>query len=493
MKQNLATKQVSNIDQPWKVEQNELEPIPLSERHGKPSELLGMWFGGNINYQVITTGILLGTLGLGFRHLFTAILVGNILGCTVLGLASIMGPKTGNAGIITSRACFGMKGAFLPSAISLFSVLGWFCISSMIAIMALERLLVIAGMADSVALKVVCAIVVVGLEVLIAFYGHATIIKYQTLMCVILGILFIGMLLFVLPAANFSYTGTIEGSGDKFVMWLIACGIAFSYPLSWTNFASDYSRYLPKDTSWKRIAFSAGMGQGLALILCETLGVLFVTAIGGSPDDPIEGLASVLPTWYLVPFLLSIAIGCIATDVLNCYTAGLGIKALRIPVKRVYATLSIGIFAVVFRIFAIYFVHFFDMYHTWLTFIILWSCPWVIIVIIDYFMRHGNYNEQDLVTWGRGKYWGKNGYMWKGIISFVLGILVAILFTNSNIFVNPFMNTFFGGLDLSYFMGVIFTGVFYYLISRKDPMYTDSPVNKERIAFRYRSIGENQS
>jgi NCS1 family nucleobase:cation symporter-1 len=469
-------KQVSSIDQPWKVERNELEPIPLSERHGKPSELLSMWFGGNINYQVITTGILLGAIGLGFWNLFTAILVGNILGCTVLGLASIMGPKTGNAGIMTSRACFGMKGAFLPSAISLFSVLGWFCISSMIGIMALERLLVIAGMADSLSLKFICAIVVVGLEVLIALYGHASIIKYESLMCVILGILFIGMLLFVLPVTNFSYAGTIEGGKDKFVMWLIACGISFSYPLSWTNFASDYSRYLPKNTSWKSIAFFAGMGQGLALILCETLGVLFVIAIGGNPDDPIAGLASVLPTWYLVPFLLSITIGCIATDVLNCYTAGLGIKAMRIPVKRVYATLAIGAFAVVFRIYSIYAVYFFDMYQTWLTFIIVWSCPWVSIVIVDYFMRRGNYNEQDLVTWGKGEYWGNNGFMWKGIISFVLGVMVALLFTNNDVFVNPFMNMFFGGLDLSYFMGVIFTGVFYYFISRKDPMYMRAPV-----------------
>ncbi len=460
----------SSIDQPWKVEQNELEPIPLAERHGGPWELLGMWFGGNVNYQVLTTGILLATLGLGFWDLFSAIVIGNILGCAILGLSSIMGPRTGNAGIITSRAPFGMKGSLLPAAISLFSVIGWFCISSMIGILALEKLLVTAGVADSVLLKVICAVVVVFLEVVVALFGHASIIKYETLMSWVLGILFIGMLIFVIPMTDFSSASAVSG-GERVVLWLVACGIAFSYPLSWTNFASDYSRYLPYETNWKTIALSAGLGQFLALVLCELLGVVFTIAVGGSVADPISDLPKVLPMWYLVPFLISVTIGCMATDVLNCYTAGLGLIALRIPVKRLAAVIIIGVFAVVFRVYAIYFVDFFSMYQTWLTFIIMWTCPWVSIVIVDYFIRKGNYNMDDLVTWGKGEYWYKNGIMWNGILAFIIGLAVSVLFTNTPTFVNPVMNDYLGGVDLSYFAGVIVTGVLYYLLSREYPVY----------------------
>jgi NCS1 family nucleobase:cation symporter-1 len=43
-------------------------------------------------------------------------------------------------------------------------------------------------------------------------------------------------------------------------------GIVFSYPIGWANFASDYSRYFPAETSAKKIVLAAGGGQFVALV-----------------------------------------------------------------------------------------------------------------------------------------------------------------------------------------------------------------------------------
>ena len=76
---------------------------PAADRHGTPVELFRFWIGANINYVTVVAGSLIYAAGLSIHQCLTAILVGNVLGCTVVGLCSIMGPRTGSAGIITSR------------------------------------------------------------------------------------------------------------------------------------------------------------------------------------------------------------------------------------------------------------------------------------------------------------------------------------------------------------------------------------------------------
>src|SRR5271163_3745553 len=212
-------------DQPWSIERHAIEPIPASDRHGSPVELFRLWIGANVNYLVLITGALAIVQGLSLWGSITAILVGNALGCAVVGLASIMGPKTGTAGIITSRTSFGQLGAVLPIIISTLAAIGWFSINSVIATESLAKLMTMVGLPHSSWVPAVAMLLVLAAEILIAIYGHATI-----------------------TAAAPHEAG--------FAAWLLVTGLIFSYPLSWTNFASDYSRYLPQATSWRRIAWA---------------------------------------------------------------------------------------------------------------------------------------------------------------------------------------------------------------------------------------------
>jgi NCS1 family nucleobase:cation symporter-1 len=310
-------------------------------------------------------------------------------------------------------------------------------------------------------------LVLVG-EILLAIYGHATIIAAEKYISIILGVLFLGLLLFILPQVDWSFPNmVVEGDGvTKIGMWILAMGIIFSYPISWANFASDYSRYFKKDTNWKEVAFYAGSGQFIALTLCEIVGVLFAAALGGTLTDPVQQLPGLLPTWYLVPFLLAVIIGCVATNVPNGYTAGLGLLALRIPISRVKSILVIGAFTLVFRIATLIFGQFFTVYQQWLSYIIIWTCPWIAVVIVDFFMRKGNYLEKDLMLWGEGEYWYKTGIFWSGVAAFLIGLVLSIAFANSAMFVSPISTMYLGGADLSFEVGLISSGLLYYLFAR---------------------------
>ncbi|MEG0641297.1 MAG: cytosine permease, partial [Clostridium sp.] len=111
-------KELNKSNLAFQVEENSIDPIPEDKRHGHPAELFKMWIGANINYVVLLNGIVVVALGLSIWQALSAVLVGNLLGCIVLGLASIMGPRTGTAGIVTSRTAFGQVGSYLPIIVS---------------------------------------------------------------------------------------------------------------------------------------------------------------------------------------------------------------------------------------------------------------------------------------------------------------------------------------------------------------------------------------
>jgi NCS1 family nucleobase:cation symporter-1 len=454
-------------DKPWSIEQHAIEPIPSADRHGSPWELFQMWIGANMNYVVLLTGALAVTQGLSFWGCLSAILVGNVLGCSVVGLSSIMGPKTGSAAIITSRPSFGQLGAVLPIVVSTLSAVGWFSINSVVATQSLIEVFKLIGLPGSAGLGWLAMLIVLAAEITVALYGHATIIASEKLISTILVVMFLGLLLFVLPQID--WTQAVLGRKPQqahWATWLLVMGLMFSYPISWTNFASDYSRYLPKATPWRAIAFASGGGQFVSLVICEVIGVCFALAIGGDLSDPVADLPKVLSNWYLLPFLLTVIVGCVATNVPNGYTAGLGLLALRLPITRVTSMLLIAVATLAFRIFTMLHGHALDLYQQWLGYILIWTCPWVAIVVVDYFMRDGEYDGNDLMRWGGGRYWYSGGIYWPGIVAFVVGLGASFLFANGDLYASPLMTRYCGGTDLSFESGLLVAGLIYYLLKR---------------------------
>lgn len=231
-------------DRPWSIELHAIEPIPAADRHGSPIELFRLWIGANVNYVVLVTGALAIVQGLSFWSSIAAILIGNLLGCTVVGLASIPGPRTGTAGIVTSRTSFGQLGAVLPIFISTASAIGWFSINSVVATESLAKILSMAGLPQSPLVAGAAMLMVLLAEILVAIYGHATIIAAEKYMALVLLALFVGFAALILPQIQWGHAAAAPHHVG-FAGELLVTGLIFSYPLSWTNFASDYSRYLP--------------------------------------------------------------------------------------------------------------------------------------------------------------------------------------------------------------------------------------------------------
>jgi NCS1 family nucleobase:cation symporter-1 len=415
---------------------------------------------------VVVTGSLLYAKGLSFWQCLGAILLGNVLGCTVLGLCSIMGPKTGSAGIIASRASFGQRGALMPMAISLVSALSWFSIQSVVATQALEELLKLWGFGGSATIWVALGVVLTA-EILLALFGHATIISAEKAIAVVLAVLFAGLAGFVIPHVPDLRIPGLTQAAAPFTTWLVGVGIILSYPIGWANFASDYSRYFPADMSWKKIAWCAGGGQFVALVFCQLIGVLFAIALKGAlGDDPVSQLRLFLPTWYMMPLLGAIILGGVAANVPNGYTAALGMLALRVPITRAQSLGIIAAFTLAVRIVTVYYGQFYEVYQQFLAYLVFWTTPWAAIVITDYFMRRGRYDTADLMRWGGGDYWYRNGCSWAGIVAFLVGTTASVACSYSPSYESPLAAALFGGADLSFEIGLVLPAVLYWALAR---------------------------
>jgi NCS1 family nucleobase:cation symporter-1 len=169
----------------------------------------------------------------------------------------------------------------------------------------------VVGLGTGTGVKIAAVVIVVLAQVGIALFGHATVVASEKVFAIVSIILILGVLLFALPKVNWQYSQASTLAGSTILgTWLLALSVIFAGPLSWVNYASDYSRYLPTSTSLKRVVLMSALGMGIASVAGALIGTVLATAVDMS--NPIANLPKVLPGWYLVPFLLVVIWGAIA-------------------------------------------------------------------------------------------------------------------------------------------------------------------------------------
>ncbi|HXP53629.1 MAG TPA: cytosine permease, partial [Streptosporangiaceae bacterium] len=150
----------------YAVEPGGAEFIPLHERHGRPLNLFWTWVSPNMEFATIFVGVLgVAAFGLSFWESFLAIVIGTALGGISQGLLSQEGPLFGVPQMVLSRLGFGYWGNVLPAGLnSITAGIGWFAVNSVSATFALNTLTHLA--------KPACLVIVVLVQVVVAFFGH---------------------------------------------------------------------------------------------------------------------------------------------------------------------------------------------------------------------------------------------------------------------------------------------------------------------------------
>jgi NCS1 nucleoside transporter family len=432
------------------VEPGGVEFIPLGDRHGSSLQLLWTWTSPNLEFATVFVGILgVGIFGLSFWQAALALLLGNVLGSVSHGVLSARGPKHGVPQMVLSRMGFGFRGNILPAGLnSITAGIGWFAVNSVSGAFALAAL---TGMPALLGL-----LIVVVVQVVVAFFGHNLVQAFEKYALIFLGVVFVITTIVLL--AKGAHTGAPSHAGPG--GFLLTAGAAFGYAAGWNPYAADYTRYLPPSVSARMTGMWAGLGVFVSCMVLEIVGAASVAPLGAlSESNPTASFTDQLPTWLADLTLLAIALGAVSANVLNIYSGAMSFLTLGV---RLPLALRRALVAVVFGVigFLLAWSGLQDAgskYENFLLIIAYWIGPWLGVMFTDQFLRRGK--AIDTLLYAK---WYRN---WAGPIAMALGIAVSIvLFSNQTDFTGFVAKQVPALGDIAFLVGFVLSAAIYALL-----------------------------
>ncbi|MFG3026445.1 purine-cytosine permease family protein [Streptomyces sp. NPDC048254] len=382
------------------VETHGLDVIGDADRKGTPRTLFWPWFGANVS----VLGMSYGAFALGFGISFWQALAAGVLGILVsfllCGFVAVAGKRGSAPTMVLSRAAYGVRGNRLPSAVSWVLTVGWETVLIALATMATATVFARLGWGGGTGTEVVALIVVCALTVIGGVMGFDLIMRLQTVITVVTGVLTLGYVGLVADHIHWATVRAIpSGSAQEFIGALVFMMTGFG--LGWVNAAADYSRYLPRSSSGRGVIGWTTFGSSVAPLLLLVFGLL----LAGSSDaldkaiaaDPIGALTTILPTWFLVPFAVVAVLGLVGGAVLDIYSSGLALLSAGLRVPRYLAALVDGVLMIAGSVYIVFFADdFLGQFMGFLTTLGVPIAAWCGIMLADLALRRRDYDEADL-------------------------------------------------------------------------------------------------
>jgi nucleobase:cation symporter-1, NCS1 family len=401
------------------IEGHGFEPIPESARYGSVGRIFTVWFTPNL----VPAAFFLGTLaaasfiGLGFWTSLAAIIVGNLVGSVLVGLLCTMGPKTGMAQMPLARLAYG-KSIVVPGLLNWISCIGWDGINSVFGAAAIT---ILTGLPFVVSL-----LIIVVFQGLLGILGYEAIHQFEKWMAIVLGALFAVLTVAIFGQASSGLArGDAVSGADQIGAFILYSTIIASFVLAWALYASDYSRYLPSDSSSSRIFWWTVLGLTLSAGWVELLGLLVADKAGDKGAvDTINTVLSGTPLAALA--MIAIGIGTVAVNAMNDYTGSLSLQAAGIRVPRVVSALVVAVlgFGVTLWLNAGDLV---GKVENILLFLSYWIAPWAAVVLADWQLRGRHADVSRLVDFARLP----SG--WLALASLIIGFVVSLPFQTSTL------------------------------------------------------------
>ena len=334
-----------------------------------------IWFGAAVSIAEILTGTYFAPLG--FTKGLLAILIGHIIGCTMLFFAGLIGGKVRKSAMETAKMSFGSKGALLFSVLNIIQLVGW------TAIMIYDGALAVNGIFD------------------IGNWIWCTVIGVLIILWIMIGIKNLGKVNTVAMAALFILTivlsflifgkGTMQNIGGEGMTFGAAVELSVAMPLSWLPLISDYTREAKKPI--KATAVSA-ITYGIVSLW------MYVIGMGAAIFTGESDIAQIMVKAGLgISGLLIIVFSTVTTTFLDAYSAGVSSESLSSKISGKWVAVAVTVIGAVGAIF----LPLTDI-TDFLYFIGSVFAPMIAIQIADFFILKQNketsaFNIQNLIIW----------------------------------------------------------------------------------------------
>jgi NCS1 family nucleobase:cation symporter-1 len=437
------------------VESHHIDMIPAGARHGKPWQQFAFWWGGNANVFNAVLGAVVVEIGLTFWWALIAIAVGTLIGAMLIALHATQGPKLGVPQTIQSRGQFGFYGsAFLFPCVLLLNI-GFIAAQLVIQAQSFN------AVAHSLSIPQWIIILAVP-AVIIGIFGYRWIHRVMQVSAVVTGVALIVMFVQGLKYGSLPGKETVLTSPTA-GLFLAGVALLVIDMLSWGPFVSDYTRYLPEDTSGKRLFWAIYSGNVLATFIACAIGAYLAALLPSL--GAVSAIGKVSGTWALVVMGLSL----INSDTLNAYTATFQVLAFGNMWRR-FKSVSAAVRIIPFLcvmvagvvVAFVGYKSFVTNLSNFLDVLLVIFIPWSAVNLTDYFVvRHARYDVGSFFV-PDGVY-GK--FAWRGLLAYAVGLAAEWPFVSQLDYTGPLVKHL-GGADISWIVGFVVAAVLYLALMR---------------------------
>ncbi|MCZ2815363.1 purine-cytosine permease family protein [Modestobacter sp. VKM Ac-2984] len=254
-------------------------PLTLTEPAARTlgfRESAGLWGNLGISLLLPVAAVYVVLPGRPLSVTLGAIVVGALIGASLLGLAAAAGAREGVPGMVLLRGLLGRRASYLPTALNLVQCIGWATFEIVIIAEAASRVL------DAPRWPFVLLAGVLATAMALRPLGVVRVLSRYAVWAALAAIAYLFVEVLSEPRAALDAGGAAS-------FWT-ATDIVIALPISWFPLAADYSRHV---RSGRVAGTSAALGYGLATIAMFTLGVLALAAYGSSGLDVIDALLAV--------------------------------------------------------------------------------------------------------------------------------------------------------------------------------------------------------
>jgi NCS1 family nucleobase:cation symporter-1 len=232
---------------------------------------------------------------------------------------------------------------------------------------------------------------------------------------------------------------------DRFGAFALTSTVALSLSLSWAPYASDFSRYLPRETSRTRMFWYTLLGVSVSFVAVQTLGLWGASVF---TDQTAGGVERLLGGGALGAFgLLAVACAALCSNAMNDYSGSLALQTAGVRLPRpVAAALAAALgFPLVLWMHAADTV---ARFQNVLLFVGYWIPGFVAVVLVDWWARsraRGGEPVDLAAEEARRQPW------WPALLAFAAGFAAAVPFMNTSVYEGAVARALHGA-DLAYYV-----------------------------------------
>lgn len=339
-----------------------------------------VWFGAGVSIAEILTGTYFAPLG--FTKGLLAILLGHLIGCTLMYFAGIIGGRARRSSMETTKMSFGRFGGVFFAFLNVLQLVGWTAIMIYDGAGAVNELFHVGAWIWAIVIGALILVwILVGLTNL-GWINKISMAALFILTIVLCGVIFRGSI--PKPAASeaMSFGAAVE--------------LAVAMPLSWLPLISDYTREAEKPG---KATLASVLVYGLISVW------MYIIGMGAALYTGESDIAKVMAKAGLgVAALVILILSTVTTTFLDAWSAGISTESLTDKLKGKGRTVA-AIVTVIGTIGAVLFNM--DDITSFLYLIGSVFAPMIAVQIADFFfLKEDHFDEKiqvkNLVIWAIG-------------------------------------------------------------------------------------------